>query len=123
MVAKKKKKKRAKLVDFSEREKEVLTNQKIKSLIDFDEQYSSSIKPLSIQKNTKTDLTTRFLNYKMLMFSKVSIKSFVYDIIDVFMFPKDKIKKNYQKYKINKCLVEQNLTDTEITSIFFSVHL
>ena len=36
---KKKNRKRTKLVDFSERQKEALTNQKIKSLIDFDEQY------------------------------------------------------------------------------------
>ena len=71
------------------------------------------------KKNTKIDLTARFLNGKMLMFSKVSIKSFVYDIIDVFMFPNEEIKKNYQKYNINKCLVEQNLADTESTSIFF----
>ena len=55
----------------------------------------------------------------MLMFSKVSIKSFVYDIIDVFMFSNEEIKNFYQKYKINKCLVEQNLTDTDSTSIFF----
>ena len=52
------------------------------------------------------------------MFSKVSIKSFVYDIIDVFMFPNEEIKKIYQKCKINKCLVEQNLTDTDSTLIF-----
>ena len=55
----------------------------------------------------------------MLMFSQVSIKSLVYDIIDVFMFPNKEIKKIYQKYKINKCLVKQNLTDTDSTSIFF----
>ena len=73
---KKKNREGTKLVDFSERQKEALTNQKIKSLIDFDEQYSTSIKSLSIQKNTKIDLTTRFLNDKMLMFSKVSIKVF-----------------------------------------------
>ena len=30
----------------------------------------------------------------------------------------EEIKKIYQKYKINKCLVEQNLTDTDSTSIF-----
>ena len=116
--SKKKNKKRAKLVDYSERKKEALTNQKIKSLIDFDEQYSASIKSLSIQKNAKINLKTRFLNGKMLMFSKVSIKSFVYDIIDVFMFPNEETKQIYQKYNINKCLVEQNLTDTDSTSIF-----
>ena len=47
---KKKNRRRSKLVDFSERQKEALTHQKIKSLIDFDEQYSASIKSLSIEK-------------------------------------------------------------------------
>ena len=93
--SKKKNKKRRNLVDYSERKTEALTNQKIKSLVDFDEQYSASIKSLSIQKNTKINLATRFLNGKMLMFSKVSIKSFVYDIIDVFMFPNEEIKQFY----------------------------
>ena len=55
----------------------------------------------------------------MLMFSKVSIKSFVYNLIDVFMFPTDEIKKIYQKYKVNQCYLAQNLTDTDSTSIFF----
>ena len=99
---KKKNRKRTKLVDFSERQKEALPIQKIKGLMDFDEEYSASIKSFSIQKNTKIDLTARFLNGKMLMFSKVSIKSFVYNIIDVFMFPNEEIKKIYQKYKINR---------------------
>ena len=53
------------------------------------------------------------------MFSKLSIKAFVYDIIDVFMFPDEKIKQIYEKYGIEKCFLEQNLTDTDSTSIFF----
>ena len=55
----------------------------------------------------------------MLMFSKLSIKSFVYDLIDVFMFPNQEIKKIYEKYQINKCYLYQNLTDTDSTSVFF----
>ena len=55
----------------------------------------------------------------MLMFSKVSIKSFVYDLIDVFMFPDQKIQEIYQRYQIEKCYVYQNLTDTDSTSMFF----
>ena len=35
------------------------------------------------------------------MFSKVSVKSFVYDMIDVFMFQNAEIQKIYDKYKIN----------------------
>ena len=91
----KKIKKRTKLVDFTDRKNEALTNQKVKSLIDFDEEYSSSIRSIAIKKSSKVNLTSRFLNGKMLMFSKLSIKSFVYDLIDVFMFPNDKIIKRF----------------------------
>ena len=55
----------------------------------------------------------------MLIFSKVSIKSLVYDLIDVFMFPNQDIKRIYEKYKINRCFLHQNLTDTDSTSVFF----
>ena len=94
----KKSKKRTKLIDFTDRKNEALTNQKVKSLIDFDEEYSSSIRSIAIENSSRVNLTTRFLNGKMLMFSKLSIKSFVYDLIDVFMFPNEEIKKIYKKY-------------------------
>ena len=47
---KKKKKKRTKLIDFVDRKNEALTNQKVKSLIDFDEECTSSIKSVAIEK-------------------------------------------------------------------------
>ena len=90
---KRKNKRKVNLIDYSERKNEALTNQKVKSLIDFADQYSASIKSIAIQKESKIHLTTRFLNGKMLMFSKVSVKSFIYDLIDVFMFPNDEIKR------------------------------
>ena len=89
---KRKTKRKISLIDYSERKKEALTNQKVKSLIDFDDQYSASIKSIAIQNESKIHLTTRFFNGKMLMFSKVSIKSFVYDLIDVLMKLKKVIK-------------------------------
>ena len=107
------------MIDFTDRKNEALTNQKVKSLIDFDEEYSSSIRSIAIEKSSKVNLTTRFLNGKMLMFSKFSIKSFVYDLIDVFMFSNEEIKKTYKKYKINRCYLYQNLTDTDSTSVLF----
>ena len=60
--------KKSKLIDYSERKNEVLKNQKFKILIDFDEEYSSSVKSLAVEQNTKVNLTTRYLNGKMLMF-------------------------------------------------------
>ena len=109
-ATKEKKLKRAKLVDFVDRKNEALTNQKAKSLIDFDEEYSCSIRSIAIEKSSKINLTTRFLNGKMLMFSKVSIKTFVYDLIDVFIFPDQEIQEIYQKYQVDKCYLYQNLT-------------
>ena len=72
-------------------------NQKVKSLIDFDEEYSWTIRSIAIEKSSKINLTTLCLNGKMLMFSKVSIKTFAYDLIDVFMFPDQEIREIYQK--------------------------
>ena len=85
-------------------------------MIGFDEECSCSIRSVAIEKCSKINLTTRFLNGKTLIFSKVSIKSFVYD---VFMFPDQEIQEIYQKYQVDKCYLYQNLTDTDSTSIFF----
>ena len=116
---KKTNKRRPTLIDYVDRKNEALTNQRVKSLTDFDEEYSSSIKAIAIEKSSKINLTTRFLNGKMLMFSKVSIKSFVYGLIDVFMFPNAEIREMYDKYKVNLCYLDQNLTDTDSTLVFF----
>ena len=56
----------------------------------------------------------------MLMFAKLSLISFVYDMIDVFCFPDEKIREIYDFYRIRKCLLYQNLTDTDSTSLFFN---
>ena len=88
----KKNKRRLNLIDYTKRKDEALRDQKIKSLIDFDEEYCSSIRSLAVKKSIKANLTTRYLNGKMLMFSKISLKSFVYNLIDVFMFPNNVTK-------------------------------
>ena len=59
----------------------------------------------------------------MLMFSKVSIKSFVYDLIDVFMFPNQEIQEIYQQYQVNRCYLYQSVTDTDSSSMFFVLYV
>ena len=56
----------------------------------------------------------------MLMFSKVSLKSFVYDIIDVFCFLDLKVKEICHKYGIIKCFLYLNLTDTGSCSFTYA---
>ena len=53
------------------------------------------------------------------MFSKISLKSFVYDLIDVFMFPNDVVKKIYDQYRFQKCYLYKNLMNADSTSVFF----
>ena len=53
-------------------------------------------KIVSWKKEAKVNLTTKFLNEKMLMFSKTSIPSFVYDPIDVLIFPDEDVKEIYE---------------------------
>ena len=65
---------------------DAIKNKKIKTMIDFDND-CNSIKSIIVSGNTTVDVSTRFIKGKMLMFAKVSLKSFVYDIIDVFSFP------------------------------------
>lgn len=52
-------------------------NQKIKTLIDFNENNSNSIKSLAVKKNTTVKVRSRFMSGKMLMFPKVTLASFI----------------------------------------------
>ena len=47
----------------------------------------NSIKSIIVKGDTNIDVSSRFIKGKMLMFTKLSLKSFVYDMIDVFCFP------------------------------------
>ena len=69
--------------------------------------------------STTVDVSTKFCKGKMLMFAKMSLKLFVYDMIDIFCFPDDKVKGIFDKNDIGKCLLYLNLTDTDSCSMFF----
>ena len=72
---------------------DMIKTKKIKTMIDFNKRESNRIKSIVLNSSTTVDVSsTRFCKGKMLMFAKMSLKSFVYDIIDVFCFPDDKVK-------------------------------
>ena len=54
-------------------------NKKIKIIIDFDQNDCNSIKSIVVERNTIIAVTSRFFKGEMLIFSKVLLKSFVYD--------------------------------------------
>ena len=49
----------------------------------------------------------------MLMFAKTSSVSFIYNVIDIFVFPSEKVNNFYSKHRILKCLPYLILTDTD----------
>ena len=61
-------------------------------MIDFDKNECNSLKLIVVKGNTTVDVTSKFIKGKML-FSKVLLKSFVYDFIDVFCFPTEEVRR------------------------------
>ena len=89
-------------------------------MIQFDKSECNSIKSILIKGNDTVKVSSRFFKAKMLMFAKLSLKSFIYDMIDVFCFPDEEVKQIYNFYQIEKCFLYQNLTDTDSTFLFFN---
>ena len=87
--------------------------------MDFIDQDTASIKALGVKTSNKVKLTTRFIKGKMLMFSKVSLKAFVYDLIDAFFFPSKEVQEIYARNDIIKCFLYLILTDTDNCAIKF----
>ena len=72
---------------------------------------------LAVKKNDTIKPLTRFFASQILMFAKLSLKSFVYDLVETFMFPNQKPTEIYKKYNIDFVYVYHLLTDTDSTSI------
>ena len=49
---------------------------------DFDDYEAASIKSIAVKKKSVIRATTRFMSGKLLMFAKLSIKSFIYSWIE-----------------------------------------
>ena len=62
--------------------------------IDFDVEESASIKSFTIKNNDQVKITTKFLSRKMLMFAKLSLMNFIYELVETFYFPSETVKKN-----------------------------
>ena len=74
-------------------------------MIEFDKNECNSIKSIVIKGNATIDVSSQFIKGKMLMFAKLSLKSFVYDLNDVFFSQ----TKQFKKFTI----------DTRSKSIFY----
>lgn len=64
-------------------------DQKEKTLIIFDRNNCNSVKLLAVKKNTNVKANTRIMNGIILTFSRATVASFMFDIIEAFSFPDD----------------------------------
>ena len=89
-------------------------------MIDFDKNECNSIKLIAVERNATVGIISRFIKEKKLIFAKISLKSFAYDLINVFCFPTEEVGKIYNQYDIMKCHMYLNLTDTNSCSCCFN---
>ena len=68
-------------------------------IIEFNEDKSSSVQSIAVKSETNIKRTSRFMSGKVLMFAKLSLRSFIYSLVELFCY--------------------QVLTDTDSTSIQF----
>ena len=71
-------------------------------LIDLNCLDSALMQSFAIKKNGNIKSSTRFLSGKMLMFGKLSLMCFVYELVETFYFPHEIVKKIYQKISYRK---------------------
>ena len=57
---------------------------------------------LQLRKKNVIKVTTRFMSGKLLTFTKFSLKSFIYSLTEILSFPDPIVKKNYEKYQIER---------------------
>ena len=88
-------------------------------VIEFNDHKAVFIKSIAVKKRSSIKLTTRFMSGKLIMFAKLSLKSFIYDIIETFCFPDDNVRGIFKKYRIEWVEIFHVLTDTDSTSLKF----
>ena len=94
---------------------------KNKRLVEFNDSECSALKHIAVKTKTNIKCTTRFMSGKLLMFAKLSLKSFTYSLAELLTFPEENkvVQEIFDKYLIEKNLIYQILTDTDSTSLQF----
>ena len=73
-------------------------------ILEFNDSQSSAIKLIAVNNETNIKCTTRFMSGKLLMFAKLSLKSFIYSLVELLYFSDENpiVQSIYNKYYIEK---------------------
>ena len=80
---------------------------KNRMVIEFNVSQSSSVKSIAVKNETNIKCTTRFMSGKLLMFAKLSLKSFIYSVVELLYFPEENliVASIYETTKLKKFTV------------------
>ena len=92
-------------------------------LIEFKDHQSSSVKSIAVKSEINIKCTSRFMSGKLLMFAKLSLKSFIYSLEELLNFPEENpiVASIYETSDIEQIYCYQVLTDRDSTSIQFII--
>ena len=96
---------------------------KNKLIIEFNDLESSSVKTIAVKSSTSIKRTTRFMSGKLLMFAKLSLKSFIYSLVELLAFPEENpiVQQICEKYQIEFIYCYHVLTDTDSIYLQFII--
>ena len=94
-----------------------LDPRKTKMVVEFHDRESASIKSFTVNKKNEK-VTTWFMSGRLL-FAKVSLKSFIYDLTEIFCFLQKEIQDISKKCLIEKEQIFHILRDTDSTALKF----
>ena len=116
---KNKNRRKGKIKNVDEKIEECFDPRKAKMVIEFNNHEAASIKSNAVKKRNSVKVTTRFISGKLLMFAKIFLKSFIYDVLETFCFPGENTKEIFKKYSIERVEILHVLTDTDSTALKF----
>ena len=90
-------------------------------VVQFNDGESASVKSFVVTNKNDVTATSRFMSGKLLMFAKLSLKSFICMLTEILYFPNNIVKEIYKKYQIEKIICYHVLTDTDSTSLQFVI--
>ena len=96
---------------------------KNKMTIEFNDHEAASVKSIAVKIDPKIKCTTRFMSGKLLMFAKLSLKSFIYSLVELLSLPDQNsiVAEIYKKYQIERMICYHLLTNTDSTSLQFVI--
>ena len=92
LLKKSKNKRKRKFQDIDQKITDWLDPRKTKMVVEFNNRELASIKSFAVKKRSSIKVASRFMSWKLLMFAKLSLKSFIYDLTETFCFPDETVE-------------------------------